>query len=56
MVEINNRLKLELTQLIQKLEGALNKFKSRKDKDRVRSLNQPGAYTGGAMLNSDEAL
>ena len=36
MGEINQKLKVELGQLIDRLEMALNKFKERKEKDKLR--------------------
>jgi hypothetical protein len=37
MQEINMKLYVEMTQLIERLEGALNKFKDRKEKDKQRN-------------------
>ena len=36
MEEINSKLKEELGSLIEKLEMALNKFKDRREKDKLR--------------------
>lgn len=51
MGEINHKLKVELGQLIDRLELALNKFKDRKEKDKIRNGINSG-INGGHYLNN----
>ena len=61
MAEINKNLKEELSQLIEKLETALDKFKDKKlkEKDRITAMGHYGMsshYRTGDLMQKEKEL